>query len=392
MRADCHIHMVLDGVYWKAAIAHQKERVDEALVRQRLEEYRRCGAEYLRDGGDAWGVGLFASQIAQEYGIRYRTPAFPIHKNGHYGGFIGRGFDDMVQYRALVAEARAQGAHFIKIMISGLMDFDHLGVLTDEPLTEAEIHDMIAIAHDAGFAVMAHANGDKTVAAAIRASVDSVEHGAYLEKETLHLLAERGTVWVPTLVTDGSRTRYSVRCSAERWKTCGWQRPLVQGSRREAMRARTGCCTDRECWTSMRSCGRPSARTQMPFWSEVFARSGRNSEKAAAHHARPLPVSAQRGETRRIGSRNAPKQKKRQARRLVFLFVLSDRTLNLVGTQASCTDVYMARSTVNNRFYPFDVGLPCSVGSSMRMGNFNSKSNALAADIALCHQLHLLAD
>ena len=86
------------------------------------------------------------------------------------------------------------------------------------------------------------------------------------------------------------------------------------------------------------------------------------------------------------------KQKKRQARRLVFLFVLSDRTLNLVGTQASCTDVYMARSTVNNRFYPFDVGLPCSVGSSMRMGNFNSKSNALAADIALCHQLHLLAD
>lgn len=182
MRADCHIHMVLDGVYWKAAIAHQKERVDEALVRQRLEEYRRCGAEYLRDGGDAWGVGLFASQIAQEYGIRYRTPAFPIHKNGHYGGFIGRGFDDMVQYRALVAEARAQGAHFIKIMISGLMDFDHLGVLTDEPLTEAEIHDMIAIAHDAGFAVMAHANGDKTVAAAIRAGVDSVEHGAYLER------------------------------------------------------------------------------------------------------------------------------------------------------------------------------------------------------------------
>ena len=204
MRADCHIHMVLDGVYWKAAIAHQKEQIDEALVRQRLEEYRRCGAEYLRDGGDAWGVGLFASQIAPEYGIRYRTPAFPIHKNGHYGGFIGRGFDDMTQYRALVAEAKGQGAHFIKIMISGLMDFDRLGVLTDEPLTEAEIRDMIAIAHDAGFAVMAHANGNETVAAAIRAGVDSVEHGAYLKEDTLHLLAESGTVWVPTLVTIGN--------------------------------------------------------------------------------------------------------------------------------------------------------------------------------------------
>ena len=204
MRADCHIHMVLDGVYWKAAIAHQKERVDEALVRQRLEEYRRCGAEYLRDGGDAWGVGLFASQIALEYGIRYRTPAFPIHKNGHYGGFIGRGFDDMVQYRALVAEARAQGAHFIKIMISGLMDFEHYGVLTDEPLAPGEIADMIAGAHDEGFSVMAHANGDSAVRAALAAGVDSIEHGAYLSPETRSQLAESHAVWVPTLVTIGN--------------------------------------------------------------------------------------------------------------------------------------------------------------------------------------------
>ena len=201
---DCHIHMVLDGVNWKDAIARHKAAPQEALIRKTMERYQALGFTYLRDGGDRWGVCALAAKLAPEYGIRYRSPGFPIYKSGHYGGFIGRGFDDMVQYRALVAEARAQGAHFIKIMISGLMDFDHLGVLTDEPLTEAEIHDMIAIAHDAGFAVMAHANGDKTVAAAIRAGVDSVEHGAYLEKETLHLLAERGTVWVPTLVTIGN--------------------------------------------------------------------------------------------------------------------------------------------------------------------------------------------
>lgn len=204
MRADCHIHMVLDGVYWKAAIAHQKERVDEALVRQRLEEYRRCGAEYLRDGGDAWGVGLFASQIALEYGIRYRTPAFPIHKNGHYGGFIGRGFDELAEYRALVREAKRQGAHFVKVMISGLMDFDHYGVLTDEPLPPGLIRDMIACAHDEGFSVMAHANGEKTVRAALAGGVDSIEHGAYLTDETLCQLAESHAVWVPTLVTIGN--------------------------------------------------------------------------------------------------------------------------------------------------------------------------------------------
>ena len=89
-------------------------------------------------------------------------------------------------------------------MISGLMDFDRLGVLTDVPLTPEEIREMIAISHGEGFSVMAHANGDATVAAAIAAGVDSIEHGAYLGQETLHRLAESRTVWVPTLVTFGN--------------------------------------------------------------------------------------------------------------------------------------------------------------------------------------------
>ena len=42
--------------------------------------------------------------------------------------------------RQLVEDAKRSGADFIKIMISGLMDFDRLGVLTDVPLTPEEIH------------------------------------------------------------------------------------------------------------------------------------------------------------------------------------------------------------------------------------------------------------
>jgi len=87
----------------------------------------------------------------------------------------------------------------------------------------------------------------------------------------------------------------------------------------------------------------------------------------------------------------ARKRKKDKPDGLSFVSENSDCPLNLVGTEASCTDVYMARSTVNNRFYPFDVGLPCTVGTSMRMGDLNAERNTLAADIALCHQLHLLA-
>ena len=67
MFGDCHIHMILDGVYYRAAIDHQKEQPDEALIRQRLSDYAERGITYLRDGGDAWGVGLRASQLAEEY-------------------------------------------------------------------------------------------------------------------------------------------------------------------------------------------------------------------------------------------------------------------------------------------------------------------------------------
>lgn len=163
-----------------------------------------AGFSDLRDGGDRWGVCDLAAKLAPEYGIRYRSPGFPIYKIGHYGGFIGRGFDEFVEYRALVREARTRGAHFIKIMISGLMDFERYGVLTSEPLPPKLIRDMIACAHDEGFSVMAHANGDEAVRAALAGGVDSIEHGAYLTDETLCQLAESRAVWVPTLVTIGN--------------------------------------------------------------------------------------------------------------------------------------------------------------------------------------------
>ena len=63
---------------------------------------------------------------------------------------------------------------------------------------------MIHIAHEEGMGVMAHANGARIVQAAAEAGVDSVEHGAYLDQEALHAMAEAGTVWVPTLSTIGN--------------------------------------------------------------------------------------------------------------------------------------------------------------------------------------------
>lgn len=204
MYCDCHIHMVLDGRDWKAAIAAHGSSPAEDLIRARLEEYRCLGFTYLRDGGDRWGVGKRAREIAPEYGIRYRTPLSPLCKAGHYGSFIGRKYENLREYAAIVSDSRQQGADFVKIMISGLMDFDHYGVLTEEGQDPVEIRELIHIAHEEGFAVMAHANGARTVEAAAGAGVDSVEHGAYLDDDALAAMAENGTVWVPTLSTIGN--------------------------------------------------------------------------------------------------------------------------------------------------------------------------------------------
>jgi hypothetical protein len=204
MKSDCHMHMVLDGVDWKAAIARHEYGPDEAYIHQILRRYRELGYTYLRDGGDRWGVGAKARELATDYGITYRTPLAPICRRGHYGAFIGVCYENLQEYADLAVNTRENGGNFIKIMISGLMDFDRFGVLTQPGLDSKEIKELIHIAHEEGMSVMAHANGAETVLAAAHGGVDSVEHGAYLNEEALAAMAERGTVWVPTLSTIGN--------------------------------------------------------------------------------------------------------------------------------------------------------------------------------------------
>ena len=198
---DCHIHMVLDGLDWKAAIRRHETGPDMGWIRDVLKRYQAQGYTYLRDGGDRWGVGKAAREMAGEYGIRYRTPLAPLCQKGHYGAFIGETYENLKEYGALVRKHRENGCDFIKIMISGLMDFDQFGVLTEEGLPADQIRELVHIAHEEGFAVMAHANGARTVEAAAQAGVDSVEHGAYLDGDALAAMRENGTVWVPTVST-----------------------------------------------------------------------------------------------------------------------------------------------------------------------------------------------
>ena len=204
MTADCHMHMILDGYDWKSAIQRHREKPEDGFIRGVLHTYQQLGITYLRDGGDRWGAGKRARELAGEYGITYRTPLAPLCCKGHYGSFIGLVYEDLREYAHLVKQQKQHGADFVKIMISGLMDFDRAGVLTEPGLPPEQIRQLIHIAHEEGMSVMAHANGAETVLAAAQAGIDSVEHGAYQNQESLAAMTEAGAVWVPTLSTVGN--------------------------------------------------------------------------------------------------------------------------------------------------------------------------------------------
>ena len=176
--------------------------MDGADYKAAFERLSACGVSYFRDGGDADGVTAEAKRWAAErpgLGIEYVTPVFALHRKGRYGGIVGRAFEDLGEFRALVREAAGKGADFIKIMFSGIVTFKEFGQLSCPPLHAAEIKELVNIAHGEGFAVMAHCNGKEAIIPAIEAGTDSIEHGVFMDSECAAALAESQTIWVPTV-------------------------------------------------------------------------------------------------------------------------------------------------------------------------------------------------
>jgi imidazolonepropionase-like amidohydrolase len=72
-------------------------------------------------------------------------------------------------------------------------------VETTQLVTFAEMKAVVDVAHEAGRKVAIHSYGASGVKDAVRAGADTVEHGIELDDETLQEMAQRGTVWVPTI-------------------------------------------------------------------------------------------------------------------------------------------------------------------------------------------------
>ncbi|MFC5343152.1 amidohydrolase family protein [Brevundimonas staleyi] len=100
--------------------------------------------------------------------------------------------------RAVRTQVRS-GADIIKITATG-------GVLSNtaaglaQQFTDAELAAIVEVAHRMGRQVTAHAHGVDGINAFLRAGGDSIEHGTYLDDESIRLFRREGTYLVPTLL------------------------------------------------------------------------------------------------------------------------------------------------------------------------------------------------
>ncbi len=117
---------------------------------------------------------------------------------GGHGWFIGRQADGEWDVRKAVREQRRDGADCIKFIATG-------GVLTKgavpgiEQLSEDELRAGIDEAHRHGMRCAAHAIGTGGIKNALRAGIDSIEHGHLVDDEGIALFLESGAYLVPTL-------------------------------------------------------------------------------------------------------------------------------------------------------------------------------------------------
>lgn len=98
-----------------------------------------------------------------------------------------------------VRVAVQQGADIIKTASTGgVMSNTAAGL--GQQMSDAELVAIVETAHRLGRKVAAHAHGTDGVNAALRAGVDSVEHGTYIDAESIRLFKAKGSYLVPTLL------------------------------------------------------------------------------------------------------------------------------------------------------------------------------------------------
>ncbi len=109
---------------------------------------------------------------------------------------ICNGADDC---RRAVRNQIKYGADMIKYVATGGV-LSKIATGTGQQFTDAEQKAIVQSAHAMGRKVAAHAHGKGGIDAALRAGVDSIEHGSYMDKGSIKLFKKTGAYLVPTLL------------------------------------------------------------------------------------------------------------------------------------------------------------------------------------------------
>lgn len=207
---DAHVH-----IYGRRSYSPAEEIItphDLAVIRSVEDCWKilKAGFTMVRDLGSAIALSLKrAINEGTISGPRIFAAGRPISQTGghsdiHYlpreevikkGALIADGPDDC---RRAAREALRDGADLIKIMTSG-----GIGSEKDHPrfpqFTVDEVKAITEEAHRVERKVASHAEGAEGVKIAILGGVDSVEHGFFLDEESVQLMLNRNVYFVPTL-------------------------------------------------------------------------------------------------------------------------------------------------------------------------------------------------
>jgi imidazolonepropionase-like amidohydrolase len=200
---DCHVHLCFDG---SADFAGEAAELNEARAAvkavRNLRRHLEHGVTTVRDLG---GPSAYACEVAKAVdegiveGPRVLASGQAITITGGHGrGLFALEADGPDGVRAAVRLQFRAGARSIKVIATG-------GVLTPgiavdfTAFSPDELEAAVDEAHKWGRPIAAHAHGQRGITNAVRAGVDSIEHGSQIDAETARMMKDKGTFHVPTI-------------------------------------------------------------------------------------------------------------------------------------------------------------------------------------------------
>jgi imidazolonepropionase-like amidohydrolase len=207
---NAHVHLEMSGEAQTQSVFVLTTPVQRALVAaDNARKALAAGVTAVRDLGSSHSIAIGVRDAVTAGGLAGPSIVAAGHAicmTGGHGWFIGREADGPLDVRKAVREQRRDGADCIKFIATG-------GVLTKgavpgtAQLSEDELRAGIEEAHAHGMTCAAHAIGTSGIANALRAGVDSIEHGHLVDDEGIALFIERKAYLVPTLA--------AIRCIIE---------------------------------------------------------------------------------------------------------------------------------------------------------------------------------